>query len=396
MTVVIAKLSPMHPGRGGPRQVEPNEPPQGRPQRAGTVAAAVRVALRTRSAVTAASAVLAAMAISAPVHAQSAPPAASNSSQSDESGITGGSTAPTAPQLSEVVVTARRRAIMDADQISKNSQTIVDSVVAEQAGLLPDNSVSEVLQRVSGVTMVHFESLGDPDHFSDEGTSVQIRGLSEVASRLNGQDVFSATGGRGLSFQDVTPELLKAINVYKSVTSDMIEGGAGGQIDLVTRMPFDFSPGLKLAGSAEYNYGDLVKKGEPGGSVMFSDRWRGPWGDFGALVDVAYSKLAQKDDFIRNTAYYKQLLGGTNYYIPAGYEYGFDEFVRDRKGAYAGLQWAPTDNLTVSGTAFYSKYWTNTQGDDVFALSNFPRRGSDAKQVRLQQRARELSRCLCA
>ncbi len=332
-----------------------------------TVAEAVRTALRGRGTLTAASAIAIAMSLSVPAHAKTVTTKPAKPSHT----ATHETTVPAQATLKEVVVTARTRAIMAADKIKMDAPTIVDSVVADQAGLLPDNSVSEVLQRVSGVTMVRFASLGDPDHFSDEGTAVQIRGLSDVASRLNGQEIFTATGGRGLSFQDIPPELLKAINVYKSVTANMIEGGAGGQIDLVTRMPFDFSPGLKLDATASANYGDLVKKTEPAVSFLASDRWRGPWGDFGALVDLAYTRLAHKDDFIRNTPYYKQLIGGTNYYIPAGYEYGYDRYIRDRKGAYVGLQWAPTDDLTISGTAFYSKYHTNTQGVDVFALSNY-------------------------
>src|SRR5690349_2475415 len=49
-----------------------------------------------------------------------------------------------------VIVTARRKALQSAIQIKKNSDTIVDSIVADEAGKLPDNSITEVLQRVSG------------------------------------------------------------------------------------------------------------------------------------------------------------------------------------------------------------------------------------------------------
>jgi TonB-dependent receptor len=335
-----------------------------RAHRAGAVAEAVRAALCGGGGLTAASAITLAMALSAPVRAQTAA-----SQGGDQSQATSSQSAQERALLSEVVVTARRRAIMNADQRAKTSDTIVDSVVANEAGLLPDNSVTEILQRVSGVTMVRFAALNDPDHFSDEGSAIQIRGLSDVAARLNGRDVFSANNAGGLSFGDVTPELLKAVDVYKSVTSDLIEGGAGGQVDLVTRMPFDYSPGLKLDGSVNANYGDLAKKVDPGASLLATDRWQGPWGDFGALVDLAYSKLAQKDDFIRNEPYYKTLIGSTNYYIPGGYDYGFDQFERTRDGAYLGLQWAPTDELQVAETVFYSKYRTSGSGDGVFATS---------------------------
>ena len=283
-------------------------------------------------------------------------------------------TTPTTPNqpadLGEITITARRIALKNADDRKKNSESMIDSVVADEAGLLPDNSVTEVLQRVAGVTMVRFAALNDPDHYSDEGSGIQVRGLSGVDARLNGREVFSANTGQGLSFGDVTPELLAAVDVYKSATADLIEGGSGGQVDLRTRMPFDFDPGLQFQATVNGNYGDLAKKTDPGASFLLSDRWvGGPWGDFGALVDIAYSKLDQKDFFIRNEPYYETAINNTNYYIPGGFDYGFDQFARTRTGEYAALQWAPTEDLQVGQTFFFSEYQTKGPGDGVFVTS---------------------------
>ena len=305
-----------------------------------TVVAAVRAALSGCGTVATASACALALTFSVSATAQTALSDSTDNPRAD---------------LGEIVITARREALTTADDRKKNSETMIDSVVADEAGLLPDNSVTEVLQRVSGVTMVRFGALNDPDHYSDEGSGIQVRGLSGVDARLNGREVFSANNAGGLSFGDVTPELLQAIDVYKSATADLIEGGSGGQVDLRTKMPFDFGPaaGPQLQVTANGNYGDLAKKVDPGASFLLSDRWTGPWGDFGALVDLAYSKLDTKDDYIRNEPYYKTNIGGTDYYIPGGSDYGFDQFERTRRGAYVGLQWAPTENLSVAETFFY-------------------------------------------
>ena len=107
--------------------------------------------------------------------------------------------APASDAAGTIVVTGRRRALEAADQRKKNAESIIDSVVADDAGKLPDNSITEVLQRVQGVTIVRFSSLGDPDHFAVEGSGIQVRGLSGVASRLNGREIFSSNGGRALS-----------------------------------------------------------------------------------------------------------------------------------------------------------------------------------------------------
>src|SRR4051812_37099926 len=58
----------------------------------------------------------------------------------------------------DIIVTARRKALADAISLKKNADTIVDSVTADEAGKLPDNSITEVLQRVPGVSISRFNN----------------------------------------------------------------------------------------------------------------------------------------------------------------------------------------------------------------------------------------------
>jgi iron complex outermembrane receptor protein len=257
-----------------------------------------------------------------------------------------------------IVVTGRRAALQAAEQRKKNSESIVDSVVADEAGKLPDNSITEVLQRVSGVSIVRFAALNDPDHFSVEGSGVQVRGLTGVASRLNGRDIFSANSGRALLWGDVTPELMAAVDVYKAATADLIEGGTGGQIDLRTKVPFDFSSGWHVSGNAQVSYGDLAEGKDYGGSAMVSNRWDTGIGEIGVLIDLAHSRLTSRSNFFRAEPYFRQRLLGetTDVFIPGGYDYGDEEFQRDRTGIYAAVQWAPSDDLEFTGIFFQSKY----------------------------------------
>ncbi|WP_449406127.1 TonB-dependent receptor plug domain-containing protein [Massilia phosphatilytica] len=121
-------------------------------------------------------------------------------------------------ETTTVVVHGQRGALESAQNIKKNSDEIVDSVVADDIGKLPDKSVTEVLQRVVGVTIDRTlnrvdrpQGVGDGiAHFAAEGAAVSIRGLGagQVRSEFNGRDAFSANGGRALSFEDVPPELI--------------------------------------------------------------------------------------------------------------------------------------------------------------------------------------------
>jgi iron complex outermembrane receptor protein len=257
-----------------------------------------------------------------------------------------------------IVVTGRRAALQAAEQRKKNSESIVDSVVADEAGKLPDNSITEVLQRVSGVSIVRFAALNDPDHFSVEGSGIQVRGLTGVASRLNGRDIFSANSGRSLLWGDVTPELMAAVDVYKAATADLIEGGTGGQVDLRTKVPFDFSTGWHVSGNAQLSYGDLAEGRDYGASGMVSNRWDTGIGEIGVLIDLAHNRLTSRSNFFRAEPYFRQRLLGetTDVFIPGGYDYGDEEFKRDRTGVYAAVQWAPSDDLEFTGIFFQSKY----------------------------------------
>lgn len=195
-----------------------------------------------------------------------------------------------------IVVTGFRASLQSAQTIKENADTFVDVITAEDIGALPDRSVAEALQRVPGVNIGRFEKTSDPDRFSVEGTGVIIRGLPFVRSELNGRDIFSATGGTVLSFNDVSPELLGRVEVFKNVTADMIDGGIAGTVNLVTRKPLD-TKGFKIAGSVEANWGDLAKEWSPGYSVLVSNTFETPGGStFGLQLGYTKSELVSRTD----------------------------------------------------------------------------------------------------
>ncbi len=296
------------------------------------------------------------------VHAQDAAGAASSSEATD---------------LDVVKVTGIRGSVYKAQDIKRDAATFVDSVTALDIGALPDRSVTETLSRIPGVTIDRFLSVGDPEHFSAEGGGVQVRGLTQVRSELNGRDSFSASGGRALSFQDVPSELMAGVDVYKNQKADMIEGGLGGSVDLRTFMPFDFE-GSKFGMSFSANQGDFADKLKPSGSILYSNRWETDAGDFGILVDVAHSELATRTDgmFVRpffNTT--NSDLNGDevneSLWLPRGADWRTLEYERERQGAYVALQWRPNDDIEVSATAFQSSYDELWYEDAIF-VSNDP------------------------
>lgn len=221
-----------------------------------------------------------ALAVAQPARAQDTAPAGETQDEEGESPI---------------VVTGFRASLQNAQNIKKDADTVVDVITAEDIGALPDRSIAEALQRVPGVNIGRFEKTSDPTRFSVEGTGVIIRGLPYTRSELNGRDIFSANGGRALSFEDVSPELVGRVEVFKNSTADMIEGQIAGTVNLVTRKPLD-NPGLHLAGSVEANYGDLRKEWSPTFNILGSTTFETGAGTFGVQLSYSNSKLKSRTD----------------------------------------------------------------------------------------------------
>ena len=323
-----------------------------------------------------ASASVAALVIAAPVRAQVDPQTGPNASQTtaptpiaagqassssptkeskSKAGEQGDNTAST-----DIVVTARRKALDTAIAIKRNSDTIVDAVVADAAGQLPDNSITEVLQRVPGVTISRFVAAnGGNTNFQAEGTGLAVRGLPYTSSTLNGEQVFSANGGSSISWGEVTPELMAAVDVYKASRADMIEGGASS-IDLRTHMPFDFNK-TQFDVTAGGSYGDLSKKASPSISALYSRRVDSGIGEIGILWDFAFNRLYQQSSDMQNGAMFGEYAPTAPTpdnigLIPSGFNWSTTQNKRDRYGAYQAIQWKPSSNLTITNTVFFSEY----------------------------------------
>jgi TonB-dependent receptor len=245
----------------------------------------------------------------------------------------------------DIVVTGFRKSLENAQNIKRDSDTFVDVITAEDIGALPDRSVAEALQRVPGINISRFEQRNDPDRFSVEGSGVIIRGLPFVRSELNGRDIFSANGGRELSFNDVSPELLGRVEVFKNSTADMIDGGISGSVNLVTRKPLD-KRGFNIAGTVEGNYGDMAKKWSPGFSILGSNTFETGAGTFGIQLAYAQSELVTKTDAsqITDPCYRAPSLTGPCLRVrPVG------------SGGFGGNQQFNASNFPPAGSVFVPK-----------------------------------------
>ncbi len=272
-----------------------------------------------------------------------------------------------------VVVVGTRRALKNAQQIKKDSDTVVDSISASDIGVFPDKSVAEALQRVAGVTVERFAAKNDVAHFSAEPSGVTVRGLQQVRSEFNGRDTFSATSSYGLSWSDVSPELMGGVDVYKNLTADLIEGGIAGTVNLRTRLPFDQKERVAVI-TAQAEYGDLVEETKPSISGIFADRFDTKFGEFGFMINGAYSEASTNSQGIllpRATPFAAGLYGPNKVYIPSGVSTNDNTYNRTREGYSAALQWQNNERTMLATLQFNKSSYTNTWNENTIGSSFF-------------------------
>jgi iron complex outermembrane receptor protein len=269
------------------------------------------------------------------------------------------------PLPPEVVVTGYRQSLQLAQSKKRTASQLIDSVFAAEIGKLPDTNTAEALQRVPGVQIN--TDLG-------EGSTVTVRGLNQVETLLNGRETFSAAGTRGLNFEFIPAELLSHIDIYKTQSADLLEGGIGGTIDVHTRRPFDFD---RLTANAAVlgNYGDLAQELKPQLSALVSDRRQIGSGEVGALFSVSSQERALQEDYISAGAptCYGLVLAGvctTQTIGPNGFYNPQFTAKRQRTGLDGVLQWRAGNNLEIAFDASYVKFATPQLDYGTFPLPN--------------------------
>lgn len=274
-----------------------------------------------------------------------------------------------ATELDTVQVRGVRNSIASAISLKQNSAQITDSIVAEDIGKLPDNSVAAALQRVTGVQVARG---------AGEVGTVLVRGLPDVVTTLNGRSVFTTTG-RSMALADIPADLLQRVDVYKTSGAENIEGGIGGLIDVRLRRPFDFDQPFTIAGSARAVYSRNSEQADPNASLTINKLWDGDHGRFGIMASASYQSQDYQESNTFNGIYSLKDAptgGDGKVYIPdtIGSIYTLGD--RKRSSANLTLQWAPNDSTELYFENFYTKYDNDSQVNFLIPLPTLVNAGN--------------------
>lgn len=279
----------------------------------------------------------------------------------------------------EILVTGVRASQAKAIDVKRNSANVVDSIVAEDIGKLPDTTITDSLQRVTGVQI---------KREAGEGTSLNVRGMQQVLTTMNGEQFLSPWSITGIqaNYSDVPAGMISGVDVYKSQSAKTLAGGISGVVDLKTLDPSSLEEGFTTRLRLEAGQGSRSDSGDPDTTIsgvfgfnngenfsiianaytsssyaanysMWEDHHLGflleengrPWGDLQnphpMKVNPDTGDLEKDLDYVPTDWYL----------VPNEYAVNSSFVERDRDGGSLSAKYNFNDSWTLRGDVFYTR-----------------------------------------
>jgi len=182
-----------------------------------------------------------------------------------------------------IIVTGIRSSLAGALQEKRAADSLVEVILAEDIGKLPDQNLAEVLENITGIQITREEGVG---------VGVQIRGTDDNRLEFNGVTTVGAGNGRGgISFEDIDASIIAGVEVTKAPQAGTIEGAVGGTINLRTIRPLDLNETLASV-RVQVEDSSLSSSGvQPRVSGALGKNWESSSGqEFGFVLSGSYTQ----------------------------------------------------------------------------------------------------------
>lgn len=280
--------------------------------------------------------------------------------------------APDSTALEEITVTGIRASIASSINMKEDSNSIIETISAEDLGKLPDLSIADSLARLPGLAAQRTD--GRSNFLSIRGFASDFSGTTFM-----GREQASSGENRGVEFDQYPAELINAVQVYKTPDATLVGQGLAGTVNLETIKPLA-SNELHLAVNARGERGSLENLnpgegiGRTGSRVSFSivDQF------LDHTLGVAFG-VARLDSPIQERQYQAWYWGrnngppGSNTYEGqgwAGHTDGLPDFAvseegnqarakslgQIRTGLMSVLEWQPNEAVHSELDLFFSKF----------------------------------------
>jgi TonB-dependent receptor len=295
--------------------------------------------------------------------------------------------------LEEVMVTGVRQSLLESASIKRDSDGVVDAIVAEDIGKFPDTNLAESLQRITGVS-IDRSGAGAQVGAEGEGQRVTVRGIGADFNLvlLNGRSMptsslfpSSTTNGRSFDFSNIASEAVRAVEVYKTSMANIPTGGLGATINVVTARPLDIGDRqMSFGAKAVHDESDQDSAWTPEVSGIYSDTFAD--GTFGVTVsaiyqerEFGYNQAGVPSDWVPSnfragwadlpppgTPGFENLPEeGENSWLPQNLLYSVNDVDRERLNGQLVLQWRPVDAVTMTLDYTYAETELQQRTNDL-------------------------------
>jgi len=303
-----------------------------------------------------------------------------------------GSQAPAAEVEGDVIVVEGIRAtIRSSIETKRASDLVVEALTSDEIGDLPALSIGEAIETLTSAAS-HREQGG--------ATEISLRGLGPFlgSTVMNGRVASNGSGDRSVNFSQFPSELFNKLEVYKTQSASMIEGGVAGQISLSTVRPVDYRKRL-IQGEVKLNVNPDNLDVDPDqrfqkygyrGTVSYVDQFRVGDGELG--ISLGYSRNSstnpEQEANVSNTVNFcwnNPATAGTNGtgvyddqncdspydpsqdFVVGRNSYTLRQNVTDdtRDAAFASVQFKPSSNVDINADFQYSKRTFREKRNDL-------------------------------
>lgn len=253
--------------------------------------------------------------------------------------------------LETVTVTGIRKGIEDAIVTKKNSNSIIESISAEDIGKLPDSSIAESISRLPGIAAQRSKG---------RASQISIRGMAPdyAATLLNGREQVTTGDSRGVEFDQFPSELISKVDIYKSPDAGLVGQGLSGTFNMQTARPLAFKQRTMAVNYRKQKLG--VGTVSEGDGFRASASYIDQFADRTIGVALGFARL---DETTGMTERFDSWGGGTTTYngqtvnVPYnGFGLFGDQTKQTRDGAMAVVQFKPTDRFESTVDLYYSKF----------------------------------------
>ena len=249
----------------------------------------------------------------------------------------------------EVIGFGFTQSLATSRDLKQSSEQVIEAVVAEDIGKLPDVSIAESLARLPGLTA---------QRLNGRGQVISVRGLAPdfTTALLNGRQQVSSGDNRGVEFDQYPSELIHAAIVYKTPDASLVGQGLAGTVDLRTVRPLEYGR-RSIATSIRYEWNDLdalnADADDSGGrySISYIDQFA----DNKVGIALGFAHLDNPSQGERFNAWGyptvddgSLVIGGSKPYVQS------NEIKRD--GFIGVLEYTPSDTFTTAVDLYYSEF----------------------------------------